>query len=589
MHATIQPAPSTFLDVLKRYLSPHRSRSILLTCLLLTGIGLQLLSPQLIRRFIDSATVMAPLSILRNLALIYLAVQLLRLGLNIAARYISVDLGWAATNALRRDLTEHILHLDATFHNTHTAGSLIERVDGDVNALANFFSEMIINIFGNMLLLLGVLVVLALEDWHLGLAFFVFALIVLLILGRMRDIATPHLQAERQASSELFGFIEERLAGTEDVRANGASGWVLSRFTAAMKKVATADFKAYMKIAQIRTTTFALFAMGGISALVFGATFYRSGIFTLGTVYLLYAYVDMLLRPVERIALEIQDFQKAAAGMLRVMELQNIKSNIHYGNETLPVGPLSVAFQNVSFNYNRPSEEESTNKALSDVTFALHAGRSLGIVGRTGSGKTSLTRLLLRLYDPTSGTIQLGGREIRSIRLESLRERVAVVTQEVQLFNATIRENLTLFDPSIPDEKIINAIVDVGLKDWLDLQPNGLDTILASGGDLSAGQAQLLAFTRVFLRDPGLVILDEASSRLDPATESLIENAVTKLLKDRTAIIIAHRLNTLDRVDDILVMGDGRVLEFGPREQLKAESDLVFSSLLKQGFEEVTA
>jgi ATP-binding cassette subfamily B protein/ATP-binding cassette subfamily C protein len=287
--------------------------------------------------------------------------------------------------------------------------------------------------------------------------------------------------------------------------------------------------------------------------------------------------------------LEIQDFQKAAAGMLRVMELQNIKSNIHYGNETLPVGPLSVAFQNVSFNYNRPSETENTNNALSDVTFSLQAGRSLGIVGRTGSGKTSLTRLLLRLYDPTSGSIQLGGMEIGSIQLKSLRERVAVVTQEVQLFNATIRENLTLFDPSIPDEKIINAIVDVGLKDWLDLQPNGLDTILASGGDLSAGQAQLLAFTRVFLRDPGLVILDEASSRLDPATESLIEKAVTKLLKDRTAIIIAHRLNTLDRVDDILVMGDGRVLEFGPREQLKAESDSVFSNLLKQGFEEVTA
>src|SRR5690606_35636242 len=202
-------------------------------------------------------------------------------------------------------------------------------------------------------------------------------------------------------------------------------------------------------------------------------------------------------------------------------------------------------------------------------------------------GKTTLTRLLLRLYDPTAGAVRLGGVDLRCVSNADLRARVAIVTQEIQLFSATVRDNLTFFDPSIPDAQLMDALDALDMGDWVRALPDGLDTVLAAGGaGLSAGQAQLLAFARAFLRDPGLIILDEASSRLDPATERQLERALTRLLHGRTAIIIAHRLRTLERVDQIMILENGMVLERGPRAELVRDPDSRYAQLLQVGMEE---
>jgi ATP-binding cassette subfamily B protein len=212
----------------------------------------------------------------------------------------------------------------------------------------------------------------------------------------------------------------------------------------------------------------------------------------------------------------------------------------------------------------------------------------LGLLGRTGSGKTTLARLVFRLYDPSAGRIALDGIDIDQPTLDVLRSRVAMVTQDVQLFQASVRDNLTFFNPGIPDERIHAVIEELELGDWYDNLSEGLDTRLETGGrGLSAGEAQLLAFTRVFLRDPGLVILDEASSRLDPATEQLIERAIDRLLRNRTAIVIAHRLGTVQRADEIMILRDGRIVEYGERERLAANPDSRFYHLLQTGLEEV--
>jgi ATP-binding cassette subfamily B protein len=194
---------------------------------------------------------------------------------------------------------------------------------------------------------------------------------------------------------------------------------------------------------------------------------------------------------------------------------------------------------------------------LDNLSFALKPGEVLGLRGRTGSGKSTLARLVARLYDPAGGQIRLGGVDVRTVRLTDLRRRVGVVTQEVQLFRGTLRDNLTLFDATIPDSRICSALAELGLREWADSLPKGLDTELAAGGGLSAGEAQLLAFARVFLMDPGVVILDEASSRLDPATEQRLEHAIDRLLRGRTAIVIAHRPATLRRADRVLSLADG--------------------------------
>jgi ATP-binding cassette subfamily B protein len=230
------------------------------------------------------------------------------------------------------------------------------------------------------------------------------------------------------------------------------------------------------------------------------------------------------------------------------------------------------------------------------VSFSLGAGRVLGVLGRTGSGKTTLTRLLFRLYDVDAGAITLQGTDVRDVTLADVRQRVGMVTQDVQLFAATVRDNLTLFRQydlqrtPILDRDVLTAIALLGLDDWFARLPQGLDTPLAAGGQgLSAGEAQLLALTRVFLRKPHLVILDEASSRLDPATEQLLEQAIDRLLRDRTSIIIAHRLATVQRADDILILENGRVRELGPRAALAADPASRFYSLLQTGLAEVLA
>jgi ATP-binding cassette subfamily B protein len=195
---------------------------------------------------------------------------------------------------------------------------------------------------------------------------------------------------------------------------------------------------------------------------------------------------------------------------------------------------------------------------------------------------------VFRLYDPSGGSILLGGKDLRQAKLETLRQKIAIVTQDVQLFHSSVRDNLTFFNNNINDTQIEGAIEALELGDWYRSLPQGLDTLLESGGhSLSAGEAQLLAFTRVFLRSPGLVILDEASSRLDPATEQHIERAIDRLLQNRTAIIIAHRLETVQRADEIMILDDGAAIEHGLRRQLASDPDSRFYQLLQTGLEEV--
>jgi ATP-binding cassette subfamily B protein len=239
-------------------------------------------------------------------------------------------------------------------------------------------------------------------------------------------------------------------------------------------------------------------------------------------------------------------------------------------------GALALAFQQVSFSY------EASQPVLRDITFQVAPGEVVGVIGRSGSGKTTLTRLLMRFYDPDTGIVSVGGQHLRQAQLHDLRRRVSFVTQDVQLFRATLRDNLTFFDETIDDARILQAIEQLGIHEWFARLPEGLDTELSrSTSSLSAGEAQLVACIRVFLKDPQLILFDEATSRLDPATEQLITQATEKLLTGRTAIIIAHRLSTVERVDSIMVLEDGRIVEYGAREALAADATSRYAQLLQ--------
>jgi ATP-binding cassette subfamily B protein len=592
-----------YTRLLVQYLRPQWLAALALAALLLSSIGLQLANPQIMRTFLDTAQAGGALSTLLRSALLFIIVALAQQATSVAAAYFGESVGWTATNALRADLAQHCLRLDMSFHSAHTPGEMIERVDGDVMALTNFFSQFVIQVVGNGLLLAGILILLFQVDWRVGLVLSLFALVAILVLARFRDIAVPHWKAERQASAELFGFLEERLAGTEDIRANGAQAYVMRSFYRLMRELMRRSLKAALMVNILLNTTFFLFALGTAAAFALGAWLFQAQVLSIGTVYIIFFYTNMLERPIRQLTRQMETLQKAGAGLVRIQELLDTQPRIRDdGRGTrLPPGALAVEFQSVIFGYDDGHGSDmgsgdldgaAKEMVLRDLSFYLESGTVLGLLGRTGSGKTTLSRLLFRLYDPDEGVIYLGSdghlADVRQVPLSDLRQRVGMVTQNIELFHATVRDNLTFFDHGIADESILQVIRDLGLWAWYETLPQGLDTELESGGGgLSAGEAQLLAFARIFLQDPGLVILDEASSRLDPATERLIERAVDRLIQGRTAIVIAHRLGTVQRSDEIVILQEGRIREHGRRAELASDPTSCFHRLLQTGLEEV--
>jgi ABC-type multidrug transport system fused ATPase/permease subunit len=577
-----------YLALLRRYLRTQRWRVFGLAVLLFGEIGLQLAIPQFTRIVIDTATG-APTGLndptgekLVLVALAFIGLAIVQQIVSIGATFLGETVAWSATNELRSDLMEHCLNLDARFYLTMTPGALIERLDSDVSLLANFFSQFFIHVMGSLLLTIGILAVLFIQNSGVGLLFALYTVGALLVLYRVRNIAVNPHKALREANTQLSGFLEERLAGTEDLRSSGAADYVTYGLFRQQARIRSRWQRLILFQSLLNSTAGIILTIGFATAFIAGYFLFSAGAITLGGVYLIMSYMTLLNFPLRTLTEQVESLQNMGASLSRIDELLSITSAIQDPApdtaETIPAGALSLDFDHVQFAY------QPDNAVLDDVTFSLQPQEVLGIVGRTGSGKTSIARLLFRLYDIQRGSIRLNGVAVHRVPIRALRRRVALVTQDVQLFEGTIRENLTFFQEHISDTDMLSALQEVELGEWLASLSAGLDTVLEAGGrNLSAGEGQLLAFARTLLRQPDLIILDEASSRLDPTTEARIERTMDKLLKGRTAIIIAHRLATLNRADKILLLENSRVLEYGERQQLADNPDSRFHQLLQVG------
>jgi ATP-binding cassette subfamily B protein len=364
--------------LLRKYVGPHRGQAALLGALLLSSIALQLINPQLLRYFIDSALAGAELQRLALAALGFIVVALVTQGVTAWAQYVGEGLGWTATNALRADLTLHCLELDLGFHKARTPGELVERIDGDVTALAGFFSRFVVNVLGNVLLLIGVLLMVWREDWRAGVAITTFAIAALLVLFRLRTVAVNRWRRVREVSAQLYGFLGERLAGTEDIRSSGAVGYVMHELGLQHHEWLAARRSATAGTSVIWATTIVTFAVGSALAFAVGGALWVAGTITIGTVYLLFNYTDLLRHPIEQLRRELDEMQQAFAGIARVQELLRTQPQLVDGRGALPAGPLAVQFDRVSFGY----DEEPV---IRDVSITVAPGRVLGVLGRTGS------------------------------------------------------------------------------------------------------------------------------------------------------------------------------------------------------------
>ncbi len=559
-------------------LRPDARRWVGLGALVATGSLLLLTGPLVVRQIVDRATEGADTAELARLAVVFLAVAVLtQVVAVIVARQATIT-AWRTTNDLRMRITRHVLGLDHEFHRRHTPGELIQRVDGDVTSVAEFLGQVVPKAAGGVMLVGGVLVVLTVLDWRLGVGMAVYLAGAVAVVVAMRHRAVRESSDEMGAYARLYGGIEERLTAAEDLRANGAGVHAMWRFVEDSSGTMQSSVRRERAFLSMWWAVQGSVAAGSVLTLVISATLVSSGVISLGTAFLLFQYVLLVSRPLEELVHELETVQKASGAMVRVAELLAIEPTIvDRGTTSPPPGPLAVRCRGVSFDYG----DERT--ILHDVDVDIAAGRSVGIVGRTGSGKTTFSRLLLRLVEATGGSVSLGGIPIADIPMAELRRRVALIPQEVELFEGTIRENVALFDPGPTDADVEDALTQVGLDG---LVAGGIHRPLgARGTGVSAGEAQLLALARVWLRRPDLVVLDEATARVDPGTEARLEAAVAQLTAGRTTLIIAHRLSTLRLVDEVIVFDHGRIVEHDDRSVLAGDDGSRFRRLLALALE----
>ncbi len=566
-------------QVLGGLIRPHRRALGGLGAALAAATALPLAGPLILRAFIDRATGDAGgTGGLATLAIVYALLGVAASGAQVLVGWRATSLTWEVTNELRHDLAEHVLHADLRFFRDTTPGELITRIDDDVTAMNEFISKFVVRLVSVGLIAVASLVVVVIVEPVLAVPMAAFVAVTVWVVIVQRDRAIPESMAERAASAEVMGYVEEAVAGVDDLATLRAGPFAVARLaerSESLLTAAAARCRAQMRMIGVVRV---VLVIGQMAMLAFGGAAFGLGWITLGTAFLGYRFVSIVTGPVEMLAWQLQDLQGAGGAARRVGDLLAQRSSVRRGDRELPPGPLDLRLRDVTLVY-----DDGDSEVLSGVDLDLRAGQRLGVLGRSGSGKTSLARLVLGLIEPTRGSITLGGIELAEVAEGSLRRRVAAVPQDVQLFPGTVRDNVTLYDDRHDDARVIAALHQVGLADWLASQPEGLETTIGGielTAGMSAGEAQLLAFARAFLQAPDVVVLDEATSRVDPATQARLQHAGDLLLDGRAAMIIAHRLETLAGCDRLVVLEDGAVVEQGDRVTLAADPTSHYARLL---------
>jgi ATP-binding cassette, subfamily B, bacterial len=571
---TPRSSGALFMSLLRPYRSQLGGYAALLSIVTAIPLGAAIV----LGHFVDLVQRRSPARELASFAALYAGLGLAASLMTILVTQRSTSLSWTITDGLRHRLARQVLSADLSFHRDNSPGELVGRADDDVSAMAVVLSQFAAKVLAVIAIGIGATIALLFMEPLLAGPFAVCVALSFWLLWTQRSDAIPSATKKREVMGDLSGFIEERFGGTDDISSLGASAHVLGQLADRSDDLIDATYHATSVNMRIVSSLKVMLSVGEVVMIGWGSALFFSGRIGLGSVIIGWRFAEAMKGPVEQLTWRLSEVQDANGSAERVIALLQSERTYPERVEVLPAGPLSLVFDNVSFTY-----DDGEDAVLSHLSIEVGAGRSLGLVGRSGSGKTSIGRLALRILSPTEGVLRLGGTDIQCIEEDHLRHRVTAVPQDVQLFPGTIRDNVTLFS-DVPDRRVSDALHRVGLDEWLQSQSNGLDTLLLAGSvgaGMSAGQAQLLSLARALVREPDVVVLDEATSRIDPLTQQRIAAATAELLRGRSSIVIAHRLETLAMCDDIAIIERGVVIERGPQTTLTADPSSRFSQLLR--------
>jgi ATP-binding cassette, subfamily B, multidrug efflux pump len=546
-------------------------RPLGLALLLLIGMAvLGVVPPYLLQRAIDGPISTRDPTGLWRLAGLYAGAVLLSFALQFCQTYLLQLSGQRALADLRRRLFDHFLRQSMDFHGKHGVGELIQRLTGDIDALNALLSSSVVTIFTESITLVTVVGVMFYVNWRMALLALAVLPFLIVVTRFFRKRVRRSSESERTMIGKLSAFLNEQLNGMLLVQLFRREVVSAAEYDDLNHRYRTSLIRLRRASAIFLATLEVLSALALAVLLYWGGRGVLAGWATLGTLVAFIQYSERAFQPILRLSEQYNNVQIALASAERVEHMLETTPSIQDPVTPATLGQVggAVEFRDVHFAY---VEDEPV---LRGISLAIPPGQNVAVVGPTGAGKSSLAGLLARFYDPQQGSILLDGCDIRSLRLRDLRRAVAVVPQDPICIAGTIRTNIRLYDETLSDEQVQHAARLANAASFIEQLPEGYDTVVKAGGaNLSVGQRQLLSLARAIALSPsGVLVLDEATSSIDTATEALIQDALDRLLRSRTSIVIAHRLTTIRKADRIIVLERGRIIEDGTHEQLLARN-----------------
>jgi ATP-binding cassette subfamily B protein len=558
----------TLLRRVFAFVWPYRGRLLVSLALLPVIALLEIAQPYLLKLAIDEHIAVARLDGLNRLAVLYLLALVGQYSAGFAQLYLTQVLGQRGMNDLRTRAHRHILSLSASFFDRTPVGRLMTRLTNDVESLNEMFASGIVSLVGDVVRLTFILVAIFGLDWRLALFSMGSAPVLFAIAAFFRRWVRDAFREIRVKLARMNAFLQEHLSGMKIVQLFAQEKKVGEEFDAINVDYRRANARAITADAALYSIVEAVGSVAVAGLLWHGGGRIAHGTLTFGVLVAFIEYLTKFFGPIRDLSTKYTVMQQAMAAAERVFTLLDTEEPdappVAAVGATVPGAPL-ISLDGVAFGY-RPDRP-----VLSGVSLSIAAGETVAVVGTTGAGKSTIIKLLPRLYDPQAGTIRIGGVDVRALEPRLLRRRIVVVSQDVFMFSGTLRDNIGLGDPALDDARILAAARRVGADRVLASRPDGLDTkVQERGANFSSGERQLIAFARALCREPEILILDEATASVDPETERVIERGIGELMTGRTSIVIAHRLSTVQRATRIVVIDAGKITEMGTHDELLA-------------------